>query len=192
MTRFTAALSLGVFLAGSSGVYAAVPEQEPVPGRDLSAKQLEVLKVLSPQAYQREVMRTDFDAHTVDLKKFQTLAAQTGTVILDLREAEAYAHSHVKGAKHLGTDAEEKRLAQLVPSKDTTVLLYCTNSLFLTRMISQTQVVLPQMLALGYKNTYLLDDAARHAGEARDRTSLLPMISAADEQKQTTGQKDKR
>lgn len=158
---------------------------------DLSAKQLQELKALLPKAYQAEVMRTDYDAHTVDLQKFQALAAQPGTVILDLRPAEAYAHSHVKGAKHLGTDAEEKRLARLVPRKDTVVLLYCTNSLFLTRMISQTHVVLPQMLALGYKNTYLLDDASRHVADMTERTQLMPMVSTADEQKPITEQKDK-
>ncbi len=177
-----------IFLA--MPVQAAPPVQEPA-GADLSAKQLDELKVLSPKAYQQEVMRTDYAAHTIDLKKFQVLAQKPGTVILDLREQAAFARSHIKGAKHLGSDTEEKRLAQLVPSKDATVLLYCTNSLFLSRMISQTHVVLPQMLALGYKNTYLLDDAARHAAETMDRTRLLPMISTADEQKQMMEQKDR-
>lgn len=158
---------------------------------DLSAKQLQELKVLSPKAYQAEVMRTDYDAHTVDLQKFQTLMQKPGTVILDLRPAEAYAHSHIKGAKHLGSDADEKRLAELVPSKDVTVLLYCTNSLYLTRMVSQTHVVLPQLLALGYKNTYLLEDVARHAADMTERTKLLPMVNTADEQKPITEQKDK-
>lgn len=184
-------LRLGCCLAGLCFAMPAAARAE-LTGSDLSAKQLETLKVLSPKAYQSEVMRTDYAAHTVDLQKFQALAAQPGAVMLDLRAPEAYAHSHIKGAKHLGTDADEKRLAQLVPGKDTVVLLYCTNSLYLTRMISQTYVVLPQMLTLGYKNTYLLDDAARHAADIDDRTKLLPMVSTADEQKLTTEKKDKQ
>lgn len=185
-------VGVGVFLiAGSAVAYAATPAQTQVQSA-LSARDQETLKVLSPKAYQLEVMRTDYDAHIIDLQKFQALAREPGTVILDLREAEAYQRSHIKGAKHLGADAEEKRLAKLVPSKDTTVLLYCTNSLYLTRMISQTQVALPQLLALGYKKTYMLDDAARHAAETMDRTMLLPMVSGADEKKQSIDAKDKQ
>jgi hypothetical protein len=52
----------------------------------------------------------------------------------------------------MGADVTAEALDALVPSKDTVVLVYCTNSLMQTRMVSLTDVVVPQIYALGYEN----------------------------------------
>ncbi len=150
------------------------------------------LRVLDPQHYKDAVVQTDYAAHTVPVRKFLELAQQPGAVILDLREQAAYDYAHIKGAKLLGADIEERKVAALVPDKASTVLIYCTNSLMLTRMMSNTQVALPQLLALGYKNTYLLEDAAHDASLSSERTKQLPMISTADETRTPQPQKDKQ
>lgn len=128
------------------------------------------LQVLTPEGYKRLVTRTEYDNHTVSLEQFLELKQKPNAVILDLRDEKQYQAGHIRGAKHLGADVEDKKLAALVPDKDAPVLLYCTNSLMLTRMISMTDVALPQILAQGYKNVYLLEAAARDwkSGEAHD------------------------
>jgi hypothetical protein len=144
MKRLNALLAVTVLLFGAPFAYATSPEQQSAAVPALSAKQLGELKVISPKAYQMEVSRTDYAAHTVNVAQFLEHAKQPDTVILDLRDIEAYQHAHIQGARHLGADIEAKKLAALVPSKTTNVLIYCTNSLFLTRMMSLTSVALPQ------------------------------------------------
>ena len=97
------------------------------------------------------------------------LAAQQGTVVLDLRSREAYDAGHYKGAQWLGPDVTAEKLAALAPNKASTLLFYCTNSLYPTRMISLTDVALPQAAALGYANVFKLDrlwDAGGHVDAA--------------------------
>lgn len=171
-------LAVMALLVGGGFASVAASEQHPAPVTGLSAKkQLEELKVISPQAYQTEVNQTDYAAHTINVAQFLEQAKQPDTVILDLRDMTAYQQAHIQGAKHLGADIEAKKLAALVPNKATNILIYCTNSLFLSRMMSLTSVALPQFIALGYKNTYLLDDAARDTNHRVDRTKQLPMVT---------------
>ena len=52
---------------------------------------------------------------------------------------------------HRGRDAiAAERLAELIPDPTRPVLIYCTNSLTLSRMISLTDIALPQLVTLGY------------------------------------------
>lgn len=143
---------------------------------ELEARQQ--LKTLSPEAYKKQVENTDFKAHTVNADKFLELMNDPKTVILDLRDETAYHRGHIRGAKQLGADIKANKLEKLAPDKTATVLLYCTNSLYLVRQISETNVALPQMLALGYPNTYFLEDAARDTTRSGniDRTDKLPMV----------------
>lgn len=108
------------------------------------------------EEYNKFVSTVDIKAHSVKVDRFIRLSKKKDAVILDLRGADAYQAGHIEGAILFGADISEEKLRQLIPSKDSTVLLYCTNSLHGTRMISLTDVSLPQLLFLGYKNTYIL------------------------------------
>lgn len=138
------------------------------------------VKTLTATEYQSRVARTDYAAHTVDMPRFLELLHEPKIVILDLRDAADYAKTHIQGAHHLGADIDAAKLAKLAPNKATPLLLYCANALQLTRMISQTNVALPQILALGYQHVYLLKDAASDHGsfiEPNARLARLPMVT---------------
>ena len=76
---------------------------------------------------------------------------------MDLRSQKAYEKGHIKGALHLGADITEERLQQLVPDKKATILTYCQNTLGPpSRMMSLTDICLPQIIVLGYPNTFVL------------------------------------
>jgi hypothetical protein len=157
-------LAFAAFAVMTTGTLAAGEPVQP------SIDKKELLRVLSPEGYKRMVLRTEYDQHTVGIDKFLELKQDPKAVILDLRDEKQFQAGHIRGAKYLGADVEDKKLVELVPDKTTPILLYCTNSLMLTRMISLTNVALPQILAHGYKNVYLLKDAARDLkdGEAYD------------------------
>ena len=123
-------------------------------------------KPISATEYRLLVNRTDYAAHTIGVTRFLELMHTPKTTILDLRDAEAYAKSHIKGARHLGAAIDADKIAKLAPDKTAPILLYCANALQPTRMISQTTIALPQFLALGYKRVYLLKDAADNRGSS--------------------------
>ncbi len=178
------ALAIAAFMLLTAAV-AAEPAQAP-------ADEKELLRVLSPEGYKRAVMQTEYDKHTVGIDKFLELMREPKAVILDLRDEKQYQAGHIRNAKHLGADIEDKKLAELAPDKDAPILLYCTNSLMLTRMISLTSIALPQVLAQGYKNVYLLEPAARDwkSGEAHDaRLKRLDFVEQpAPAPQNTTGE----
>lgn len=100
--------------------------------------------------------QVDYQKHQIDAPQFIKMTKDPAVIIADLRSQEEYDHQHIKGAVHLGSDVSEKTLKAIAPSKDTTIILYCNNSLRPSRMVSLTSVALPQALYLGYKNTYVL------------------------------------
>jgi len=119
--------------------------------------------------YAEFVRSVDFPAHTIDPAQFLKLRDQENTIVLDLRSLEDFNRRHIVGALHLGPNILESRLKDLASPTDT-ILLYCTNSLELTRRISLTNVSLPQLLALGYENTFILEDTVIGA-----KTAGIPM-----------------
>jgi hypothetical protein len=123
----------------------------------LSAAAQEVIPI---DKYRNIINNIDLDEHVVSAYEFEDKMTQKEVVILDLRSEEEFKRSHIKGAKHLGADIDEKKLKELVPSTEATVLIYCQNSLSEVprRMISLTSPSLYQMVALGYENTYYLED----------------------------------
>lgn len=130
----------------------------------------ESLQTLSAADYAATVGRFDYAAHTLPLERFAALAAQEGSVVLDLRPREAYDAGHYKGAQWLGPDVAVENLAALAPDKASTLLFYCFNSLQATRMISLTDVALPQAAALGYAHVFKLEriwDGAGHTDPAQ-------------------------
>lgn len=116
--------------------------------------------VLDYNAYYDFVGTLDHKKHVLSLDKFKEMSHAENIVILDLRSKQAYDAGHMKEAIHIGSDVTQEVLAQAIPSKETTVLTYCANSLILTRRISLTDIVFPQLYALGYHNVYSLQSAA--------------------------------
>jgi len=65
----------------------------------------------------------------VGVEGFLAKSKDANTIILDTRSAEAYKQIHVKGAVHLNfSDFTKDKLAQVIPSQDTRILIYCNNN----------------------------------------------------------------
>jgi len=65
----------------------------------------------------------------VDLDAFLEMAKDPNTIILDTRSKEAYDKIHLKGAVHLDfSDFTQYKLAKVIPSYKTKVLIYCNNN----------------------------------------------------------------
>lgn len=122
----------------------------------------------------------------VDLDTFLTMSKQPGVIILDTRSTLRYKRIHVKGAKHLSfTDFTQNNLRTVIPSFDTTILIYCNNNFAGNQIDFATKLARPQprdalsvqlaaqekplMMALniptyinlygyGYRNVYELDE----------------------------------
>ncbi|MET1077975.1 MAG: rhodanese-like domain-containing protein [Pseudomonas sp.] len=122
----------------------------------------------------------------VDLDTFLTMSKRPGVIILDTRSAFRYERIHVEGAKHLSfTDFTQDNLRNVIPSVDTTVLIYCNNNFAGNQTHFASKIAFPQprdsvsvqfaaqekpiMMALniptyinlygyGYRNVYELDE----------------------------------
>lgn len=123
-------------------------------------------QVVQDAAYVASLPAVDVKAHEIDMETLKQLV-KDGALVLDLRTREAYDASHLPDAIYFGPDVDEKRLQDIAPSKDAMIVLYCTNSLAPTRMISQTTVALPQILFMGYKNVRILGPVWQDAGQAQ-------------------------
>ena|ERR1044071_5421208 len=67
--------------------------------------------------------------HRVTEDQFIRMASESSAVVLDARSTEKYAKLHIKGSKHLSLpDITEEELAKVIPTKATTVLIYCNNN----------------------------------------------------------------
>lgn len=65
----------------------------------------------------------------IDFATFQKKSKEPNTIILDSRSAFRFERIHLKGAKHLAfTDFTQDNLANVIPNKDTTILIYCNNN----------------------------------------------------------------
>ncbi len=114
-------------------------------------------------------------------EQFLRLAADPATVIYDARTKDKFEMLHVKGAKHLAlTDVTAETLAQIIPTKNTRVLIYCNNN-FLNEPRAFASKAAPASLNIytfntlysyGYTNVYEL-------GPLTDiNNSKLPMVGA--------------
>ncbi|MES2557490.1 MAG: rhodanese-like domain-containing protein [Bacteroidota bacterium] len=69
------------------------------------------------------------EAHLVSLDRFNELSKEENTIILDFRSKEQYNAKHVKGAINLDfTEFTQDRLNELIPDKNTRILIYCNNN----------------------------------------------------------------
>jgi len=65
----------------------------------------------------------------VELDTFNEMKAESGTIILDTRSAEAYEWGHIDGAINLPfSDFTDDKLAKVIPEKTTRILIYCNNN----------------------------------------------------------------
>jgi hypothetical protein len=173
---FFIALAALILLHGALRAGAQTPAHTPAQTPPATSPNVKALSYLQ---YHQEAEKIDEKAHTVDLNKFLELRAKKGTVVLDLRSPAEYAQSHIEGAILFGADISKENLAKAIPSKNTTVLLYCAYSLMPTRMIALTNVSLPQFILQGYKNTYKLGPIWENTGSwqaSQKNLARLPMV----------------
>ena len=65
----------------------------------------------------------------VDLDTFNEMKTDQNTIILDTRSADAFEMGHIDGAIHLNfSDFTDDKLAKIIPSRDTRILIYCNNN----------------------------------------------------------------
>ncbi|UOB18958.1 rhodanese-like domain-containing protein [Abyssalbus ytuae] len=103
----------------------------------------------------------------ISFDDFLKIKDENNTLILDTRSKEAYEKKHIKGAIHLNfSDFTEKKLAQVIPSKNTRILIYCNNNIdndevnFPGKIITMA-LNIPTFINLygyGYRNIYELSD----------------------------------
>jgi len=125
------------------------------------------------------------ESRLVDLNTFLKMSREPNVIILDSRSGNRYDRIHVKGAKHLAfTDFTQDNLASVIPSFETTILIYCNNNFEGNSLDFPTKIARPgvghlisqfgaqqkpRMMALnvptyinlygyGYRNVYELDE----------------------------------
>lgn len=99
--------------------------------------------------------------------RFWELANDPNTIILDTRSKAAFDQAHIDGAVHLNfSDFTEQKLAEIIGSKDRTVLIYCNNNFsdnvapFVLKRI-ELALNIPTFINLygyGYEDIYELGD----------------------------------
>jgi phage shock protein E len=96
---------------------------------------------------------------------FITALKEPGVILLDARSGSAFALRHIKGAKNLPfTDFTEQTLADVVPDKNSRILIYCNNNFvgspraFATKAApaSLNLSTYTSLRAYGYENVYEL------------------------------------
>ena len=107
------------------------------------------------------------ESRLVDFDTFQNMAAERDTLVLDVRSEAAYKRKHIRGAVHLNfSDFTDEKLAKVIPSKGTRVLIYCNNNIDGDKKNFPTKIVrlalnIPTFVNLhgyGYENVYELKD----------------------------------
>jgi len=103
----------------------------------------------------------------ISLSKFQEMAREPGTIILDARSAEAYARGHIDGAINLAfSDFTAQSLEAALGDKTKRVLIYCNNNFENNAppvVLKSVQLALNiqtfiNLYGYGYRNVYELGD----------------------------------
>lgn len=113
---------------------------------------------MSFDEYKNTVSAVKIKDHTISLVELQKIIDKPDVVVLDLRSEREYTDGHLKKAIDFGCDMSEEKLSKVIPSKDATVVVYCTNNFFPSRRLSLNNSCLPQLISLGYKNAKVLED----------------------------------
>jgi hypothetical protein len=73
------------------------------------------------------------------------MSKKPNTIIFDSRSTFRFERIHIKGAKHLSfTDFTQENLGKVIPSFDTTILIYCNNNFDGNQIDFATKIVLPK------------------------------------------------
>lgn len=84
----------------------------------------------------------------IDLNTFLAKSKEPGVIVLDSRSAFRFERIHLKGAKHLAfTDFTQDNLQKVIPSFETTVLIYCNNNFDGNETDFASKVALPRPLS---------------------------------------------
>lgn len=122
------------------------------------------------------------NTHMVSLVEFKKLATEKGTMILDTRSKAAYDKKHIKGAVHLNfSDFTQGKLAKVIPTLTTKVLIYCNNNIdkdemYFARKSTPLALNIPTFINLygyGYKNIYELDALVQTTSLEFEGTSVI-------------------
>lgn len=81
----------------------------------------------------------------IDLNTFLKMSQEPGTIILDSRSTFRFDRIHLKGAKHLAfTDFTQDNLAKVIPTFETTILIYCNNNFDGNQVDFASKVAVPR------------------------------------------------
>ncbi|HJS01206.1 MAG TPA: rhodanese-like domain-containing protein [Flavobacterium sp.] len=114
----------------------------------------------------------------INWSTFEKFSKETNTIILDTRSKEMFEKKHIKGAIHLNfSDFTQENLAQIIPSFNTRIVIYCNNNidnepiLFASKISLPKKDIQPKSISLalniptfinlygyGYKNVYELSE----------------------------------
>lgn len=166
-------VAISVLVFFTSRLLAETTQTETEKRKSNMAKKIEPLE---PSGVSKIFAGFDFQAHQLTPKEFIEKSKAKGVVILDLRNEVDFKRGHIKSAINLNLDASIEALEKLIPSKDTVILSYCSNSFYPTRMMSLTSTLVPQIYQLGYKNIYFLQDLYRSANENMNLQSEMGWI----------------
>lgn len=108
------------------------------------------------------------EARLVSIDTFNAMRAATDTLVIDARSAEAFALGHIEGAVNLNfSDFTEQKLAEVIGSKDRTILIYCNNNftdnvapvVLKSAPLALNIATYVNLYGYGYRNVYELDGA---------------------------------
>jgi hypothetical protein len=81
----------------------------------------------------------------IDLNTFLKMSKEPGVIIFDSRSAFRFDRIHVKGATHLAfTDFTQDNLKKVIPTFETTILIYCNNNFDGNQTDFASKIALPR------------------------------------------------
>jgi hypothetical protein len=156
---------------------------------DISAGGKALVDEIKPQDFYRTASLSP--PKEISARRLSALLKKKAVVLIDLRNKAEFDSAHIRGAINVPIDLlTAERLGALVPKRDATIVVYCTNNFMPTRMVALTTLGYPSIEQLGYTQVYRLEDlwSANACRAKRETTStrksdavceaLLPMERA--------------
>ncbi len=90
----------------------------------------------------------------INFDTFMKMSKEPGVIILDSRSTFRFDRIHLKGAQHLSfTDFTQNNLKTVIPSFETTILIYCNNNFDGNQIDFASKVALPRETPGGVAST---------------------------------------
>lgn len=153
-----AVLSFAVLSAGMMTFAIAAPKQQATTGGQVD---FATYRNLSAEV---QTYRTN---RLVNLARFQQMAREPNTIVLDARSPEAFAQGHIDGAINVSLpDFTAQRLAATLGNPNVRILIYCNNNFennVAPVVLKRVELALNiqtfiNLYGYGYKNVYELGD----------------------------------